>query len=248
MTGISRRRLLTATATAGALGGLGVLTACSANDWSVGSSARGTPAATPKPKLIGDGSTADTGAQPKQPKAERLKPGERPPQFVVFSWDGAGELSNKLFSRFRKVAADHGASMTFFLSGIYTLPQSKKHLYSPPQHPVGASAIGYLSDRHIHSSASSRSGPPGSGPTNPPTATSAARDSVRRGPAEWRSDMQQFVTEWKTNTGFTDLEPFPFDYEKELIGGRAPCCPRAEPPPPPPPPSAGSTTPAAPAA
>ncbi len=101
-------------------------------------------------KPIGDGSTADTGAQPHQPTVERLKPGQRPPQFVVFSWDGAGELSNQLFSRFRKVASDHGASMTFFLSGIYTLPESKKDLYRPPRHAVGASAIGYLADRHIH--------------------------------------------------------------------------------------------------
>src|SRR5690348_18249544 len=37
---------------------------------------------------IGDGSTSDTGPQPHQPVAERLKPGQRPPQFVIFSWDG----------------------------------------------------------------------------------------------------------------------------------------------------------------
>ncbi|SCE43267.1 hypothetical protein GA0115240_160936, partial [Streptomyces sp. DvalAA-14] len=52
-------------------------------------------------------------------------------------------------------------------------------------------------------------------------------DGVGRwSPAEWRSEIDQairFVTEWKTNTGFTDLDPLPFDYRKELIGGRAPC-------------------------
>ena len=41
-------------------------------------------------RLIGDGSTAYTGAQPHLPRPERLKPGQKPPQFVVFSWDGAG--------------------------------------------------------------------------------------------------------------------------------------------------------------
>lgn len=41
MTGISRRRLLAATASAGALGSLGALSACSTNDWSVGSDAKG---------------------------------------------------------------------------------------------------------------------------------------------------------------------------------------------------------------
>ncbi|MEU1530123.1 hypothetical protein [Streptomyces fagopyri] len=227
MTGISRRRLLTATAAAGALG---ALSACSANDWSVGGDDKGQVRdATPRPRLIGDGSTADTGAQPRQPKAERLKPGERPPQFVVFSWDGAGELSNQLFSRFRKVAADHGASMTFFLSGIYTLPESKKHLYSPPQHPVGASAIGYLSDRHIHATLQQIRGAwlEGHEIGTHFNGHFCGSDGVRRwSPAEWRSEIDQakkFVTEWKTNTGFTDLEPLPFDYDKELIGGRTPC-------------------------
>ncbi|MFF4290613.1 hypothetical protein ACFY0R_35695, partial [Streptomyces sp. NPDC001633] len=75
---------------------------------------------------IGDGSTAYTGKQPHQPAMpERLAPGQKPPQFVVFSWDGAGEVGNGLFPRFRKLARDHNASMTFFLSGLYLLPESK---------------------------------------------------------------------------------------------------------------------------
>lgn len=32
-----------------------------------------------------------------------------------------------------------------------------------------------------------------------------------------------FVTKWRTNTGFTDVEPLPFDYSKELVGARTPC-------------------------
>lgn len=53
------------------------------------SSRPGTPKPTARP--IGDGSTSFTGKQPKQPKAPvPLEPGETPPQFVIFSWDGAG--------------------------------------------------------------------------------------------------------------------------------------------------------------
>lgn len=49
-------------------------------------------------KLIGDGSTADTGKQPHQPDTPvPLEPGQTPPQFVIFSWDGAGEVGNGLF-------------------------------------------------------------------------------------------------------------------------------------------------------
>ncbi|MCF3129743.1 hypothetical protein [Streptomyces olivochromogenes] len=230
MSGISRRRLLTAGATAGALG---ALSACSAGGLSVGgeSPEEGghTTQAAPPVKLIGDGSTADTGAQPKQPKAVRMKPGTRPPQFVVFSWDGAGEISNQLFSRFRKVAADHGAAMTFFLSGIYTLPESKKTLYHPPRHAVGASAIGYLADRHIHATIQQVRSAwlEGHEIGTHFNGHFCGADGVRNWTgAEWKSEIDQavrFVTEWKTNTGFTDLDPLPFDYRKELIGGRTPC-------------------------
>ncbi|MFF4394224.1 hypothetical protein [Streptomyces sp. NPDC001480] len=228
MSGISRRRLMTAGATAGALG---ALSACSAGGLSVGGgsgSGRSTAQARPV-KKIGDGSTADTGAQPHQPKATRMKAGTKPPQFVVFSWDGAGELSNGLFSRFRKVAADHGAKMTFFLSGIYALPESKKHLYHPPQHPVGASAIGYLADRHIHATLQQVRSAwlEGHEIGTHFNGHFCGADGVRNwSSAEWRSEIDQavrFVTEWRTNTGFTDLEPLPFDYRKELIGGRTPC-------------------------
>src|SRR3712207_3302018 len=78
-------------------------------------------------RLIGDGSTADTGPQPHQPVPERLEPGQTPPQFVVFSWDGAANLETGLFPRFRSLAAEYGAAMTFFLSGIYALPRSEEH-------------------------------------------------------------------------------------------------------------------------
>ena len=68
---------------------------------------------------------------------------------MIFSWDGAGELDNGLFARFRDLAREHNAKMSFFLSGLYLLPESKKDLYRPPNNPVGASAIGYFKDEHI---------------------------------------------------------------------------------------------------
>ncbi|MFI2237385.1 hypothetical protein [Streptomyces chrestomyceticus] len=185
-----------------------------------------------KAKPIGDGSTADSGPQPHQPeKPRRLEPGETPPQFVIFSWDGAGEVGNGLFPRFRKLAKDHNAAMTFFLSGLYCLPESKKHLYRPPNNKVGASDIGYLSDEHIKATLKNvreawleghEIGTHFNGHF-----CGEARTSVKHWtPAQWQSEIDQamdFVTKWRTNTGFTDLEPLPFDYKKELIGGRTPC-------------------------
>ncbi|MFE9366892.1 hypothetical protein ACFYNN_29725 [Streptomyces sp. NPDC006978] len=221
------------------------LAGCSGPDTGAGGSTPGTgkrsapgaeensPAAAPKGavKLIGDGSTAFTGAQPKLPVAKRLKPGQKPPQFVVFSWDGAGEDSQKLFSHFRAVAKKYDARMTYFLSGVYLLPETKKDLYDPPQHSAGRSDIGFNDTEGIRNTLTELRaawlegneigthfnghfcGPDGG----------VGTWSVE----EWKSEISQaksFVKGWKTNA--PDLKgeaPLPFDYDKELIGARTPC-------------------------
>ncbi|MBQ1091589.1 hypothetical protein [Streptomyces sp. B93] len=192
--------------------------------------AKAAPAPKSVVRLIGDGSTAFTGAQPHLPRAERLKPGEKPPQFVVFSWDGAGEDSQKLFSHFRQVAKDNNATMTYFLSGVYLLPEDRRDLYRPPQHSPGRSDIGF-NDRqgiadtvkqlrlawlegneigtHFNGHFCGRGGGVGEW-------------SVE----EWKDEIAQakaFVKSWKTNTGMRNSAPLPFDYDRELIGARTPC-------------------------
>jgi hypothetical protein len=179
---------------------------------------------------IGDGSTAHTGDQPHQPAVDRLEPGQTPPQFVIFSWDGAGEVGNGLFPRFRKLAADHGASMTFFLSGLYLLPEDRKLEYAPPNGPLGASDIGYLADDHLRMTLDNIRQAWEEGHeigTHFNGHFCAGTGSVARWtPADWKSEIDQakaFVTTWKTQTGWHTEDPLPFDYEKELIGGRTPC-------------------------
>ncbi|MGI5402149.1 hypothetical protein ACQEVG_22425 [Streptomyces sp. CA-135486] len=185
----------------------------------------------PEGRPIGDGSTSDTGKQPNQPpKPIPLEPGQTPPQFVVFSWDGAGEVGNGLFPRFLELAKNHDAAMTFFLSGLYLLPESKKTLYRPPNNGIGASDIGYLTDGHIketlkyvrqawldgHEIGTHFNGHfcGGSGSVG------------NWSPTDWQNEIDQavkFVTEWRTNTGWKDIDPLPFDYRKELVGARTPC-------------------------
>ncbi|MFF8790682.1 hypothetical protein ACF088_38275, partial [Streptomyces sp. NPDC015125] len=219
---------------AGAAAALSV-SGCSSSGSSGSGKVAGKPGQTDptvRAKPIGDGSTAYTGKQPKQPsKPERLAPGQRPPQFVVFSWDGAAEVGNGLFPRFRKLAKDHNASMTFFLSGLYLLPESKKRLYRPPNNPVGASDIGYLTDDHIKATlknvrAAWLEGHEIGTHFNGHFCGTAKGSVAHWTPAQWDSEIEQamdFVTKWRTNTGFTDVEPLPFDYSKELVGARTPC-------------------------
>ncbi|PWV76955.1 hypothetical protein SAMN05421630_105173 [Prauserella marina] len=195
---------------------------------------QGTQKETPEPEQrpgrpIGDGSTSDTGAQPGRMEVSKLAPGQRPPQFVVFSWDGAGEDDQALFSHFREVAKETNANMTFFLSGIYLLPESERDRYRPPGKPVGASDIGYLGDAEIRATLKQlrgawleghEIGTHFNGHFCGPSGGSSWSEQ------DWISETEQareLVQTWRTTTGFTDIPPLPFDYSKELIGGRAPC-------------------------
>lgn len=182
-------------------------------------------------RLIGDGSTAFTGAQPKQPVVQRLAPGQKPPQFVVFSWDGAGEDSQQLFSHFREVGKKYDANMSYFLSGVYLLPDAKKKLYDPPKHNAGSSDIGFNDTKGIRDTLTQVRGAwlDGNEIGTHFNGHFCGKDggvgtwSV----AEWKSEINQaksFVKGWKSNDPeLKGLKPLPFDYDKELIGGRTPC-------------------------
>ncbi|MEV8456823.1 hypothetical protein AB0467_22700 [Streptomyces sp. NPDC052095] len=181
-------------------------------------------------RLIGDGSTAFTGSQSEQPVPTRLAPGRKPPQFVVFSWDGAGEDSQKLFSRFREVGKKHHATMTYFLSGVYMLPKEKRKLYAPPKHNAGSSDIGFNDTEGIRDTIAQVRGAWEDG-----NEIGTHFNGHFCGPEgggtwsvdQWRSEIRQaksFVKEWKTNDpGLAAEKPLPFDYDKELVGGRTPC-------------------------
>lgn len=226
MAALTRRQLLTGSAAAAAV----VAGAGGCEHGAPGGAAgAAAPREIPVLRLLGDGSTADTGPQPKQPVPRRLEPGERPPQFVVFSWDGAGEDDRRLFSHFRQVAAQTGATMTFFLSGVYLLPRSRKELYRPPGKPVGACALGYFDEQHVRATIEQlrlawldghEIGTHFNGHFCDPQGVGTWT------PAQWLDEIEQavgFVHHWRTNTGMTDPRPLPFDYASELIGGRTPC-------------------------
>ncbi|MBT2411568.1 hypothetical protein J7I94_13490 [Streptomyces sp. ISL-12] len=209
------------------------LAGCGAEDSGAGAhgpKAKQAPGAHHAVRLIGDGSTAYTGAQPHLPRPERLKPGQKPPQFVVFSWDGAGEDSQKLFSHFRQVAKANNATMTYFLSGVYLLPEEKRDQYRPPQHSPGSSDIGFGDEQGIADTVEQLRLAWQEGNeigTHFNGHFCGADGGVGAWSVEeWKDEIRQakrFVKTWKTNTGSTKAAPLPFDYDKELIGARTPC-------------------------
>jgi hypothetical protein len=204
-------------------------TSASAASTTTPAAATTTASGRPVLRLIGDGSTSDTGPQPHQPTPRPLAPGETPPQFVVFSWDGAGNLATGQFPRFRSLAADLGASMTFFLTGTYALPVDRRELYHPPQHRVGASAIGLFNRDEVLATMSEIGLAWIDGHeigTHFNGHFCGTNGAGRWSPQEWRSEIDQavgFVQTWRTNAAAPDAPPLPFDYATELVGGRAPC-------------------------
>lgn len=204
-------------------------TASSGDNKKASSGAIKEPAWDGKTHVLGDGSTSNTGPQTGQLKAVPLKPGEKPPQFVVFSWDGALMGDDGLFEHYRKMAEEYNAHMTFFLTGIYLLPKSKKDLYSPPQHTKGSAAISFPTDEHIRTTLEQLGEAWKEGNeigTHFNGHFCGAKGGGDWSVDEWKSEIDQFysfVENWKTNTGYKDIAPLPFDFKKAVVGGRAPC-------------------------
>lgn len=71
----------------------------------------------------------------------KLKPGEKPPQFILFSFDGGA--SGAHWSRVLPIAERTGARVTAMLSGPYLIPDRESNEYTGPGHPNGASEIGF---------------------------------------------------------------------------------------------------------
>ena len=61
------------------------------------------------------------------------------PQFVVVSFDGSGGI--RLWPYWRAVARRAHAHFTFFVSGVYLLPEAERRRYHAPRHRAGVSDI-----------------------------------------------------------------------------------------------------------
>lgn len=71
----------------------------------------------------------------------RLAPGERPPQFVLFSFDGVGVSPN--WDLFLRTAERSNARFTALMTGLYFLTDDARRQYRGPGHRPGEAAIGF---------------------------------------------------------------------------------------------------------
>ncbi|MGQ0466731.1 MAG: hypothetical protein ACT4QG_15575 [Sporichthyaceae bacterium] len=157
----------------------------------------------------------------------KLAPGEKPPQFVVLSYDGAGSLDRWQF--YRNLAKETGAGFTYYVGGTYLLPDAKKNAYRPPNWPVGYSEVGFggtAADvrarmEHIRS-AYTEGAEIG---THFNGHMCGAKGIAAFDTAAWRSEMEQwfgFLENWRTNADAPGAESMPFG-RSAVTGARTPC-------------------------
>ncbi|GAB2989981.1 polysaccharide deacetylase family protein [Saccharothrix stipae] len=108
--------------------------------------------ATPLPMAPRTTDSTSAAATPTVPAAasppswmRRMQPGEKPPQFVLFSFDGAA--SKPHWDRIMPLARQVNAHVTGLLSGVYLVADEDAATYTGPGHPQGLSSIGFGGSR-----------------------------------------------------------------------------------------------------
>lgn len=161
----------------------------------------------------------------------KLEPGDTPPQFIIFSFDGAG--SHQRWNEFMSVADESNSRFTGFLSGIYLLGDEGKYAgaYTGPGHKTGAAAIGYggpeseiVTEVNDLNTAYLKGHEIGTH-YNGHFCDDAPPGGNQWTTADWNDELDQFykfVKNWKTINGYTDAPDLIVPPET-IKGGRTPC-------------------------
>ncbi|WP_029137773.1 polysaccharide deacetylase family protein [Nakamurella lactea] len=107
-----------------------------------------TSGSTPGVTKPGPGTAAATNAAPARAAANvpmtKLKPGQKAPQFVIFSFDGAGDHDK--WQEFMAAAKPTDSRFNGFLTGIYLLTEDNKQKYTGPGHSAGKASVSFGGD------------------------------------------------------------------------------------------------------
>lgn len=166
--------------------------------------------------------TAEEPASPPGPPAwmHRLAPGEKPPQFVLFSFDGAG--SDAHWQRILPLARKSGAHVTAFLTGLYLVPSSDKTRYTGPGHKPGASSVGFggsdsdIAKRIENLTTARRDGHEIGTHFNGHFCAGSEPSAAKWTTAQWNDELDQFFRFVREAPGL-DLP------DGSIRGGRTPC-------------------------
>jgi hypothetical protein len=160
---------------------------------------------------------------------ERLHPGAKPPQFVLFSFDGVGVSKN--WTLFLDTAREADARFTALMTGLYFLTDANKKEYSGPGYKPGESSLAfggteeevieqveYLNKTWFdgHEMGTHYVGHFCAGTKNP------GRDWTT---AEWNHELDQFfrlMNDWKSLNNIDDAPDLAFGSDA-VKGGRTPC-------------------------
>ncbi|MFZ2510345.1 MAG: polysaccharide deacetylase [Gordonia sp. (in: high G+C Gram-positive bacteria)] len=159
----------------------------------------------------------------------KLAPGENPPQFILFSFDGVGVTPN--WDEFLKAADETDARFTALLTGLYFLTDKARSKYRGPGHRPGESSLAFGGTKAEvrqqidypnrtwyagHEMGTHFVGHFCAGTKHPGKDWSVA---------DWNHELDQFfslMTNWRENTGIIGGADSAFGPEV-IKGGRTPC-------------------------
>lgn len=159
----------------------------------------------------------------------RLAPGEQPPQFVLFSFDGVGLTPN--WDMFLATASRSNARFSALMTGLYFLTDDNAHHYQGPGHKPGQAAIAFGGEEHSvleqvsylnrtwldgHEMGTHYVGH---------FCTGAGHHGDLWTTADWSHELEQFfslMTNWRENNAITTGSDLEFGPE-EVRGGRTQC-------------------------
>ena len=166
------------------------------------------------------------GRAPTNLPMKKLKPGQKAPQFIIFSFDGAGN-SEKLNS-FMDTAAETDSRFVGFLTGLYMLTDDQADQYTGPGRNPGESSVGFggdsdevvqrVNDWNRMWSAGNEMGTHYNGHFCGGSGDAWTQD-------DWTSELDQafkFVDDYKADDDIPDAPTMKFT-SADVRGGRTPC-------------------------
>lgn len=188
-----------------------------------------TPTSSAGPSQSGNGTVQEGVALPSGFVPKKLQPGEKPPQFVVVSFDGVGW--HEKWQHWFDVGTKVPFKFTGFLSGTYMLSDETKDAYQGPGHPRGASNINWnsaadlpqeIKDLNQAYLEGNEIGTHFNGHFCDPVLPAGNQWTTD----DWNNELDQFyglMENVKQNNPGVQLDDWAFDPRTEVIGERTPC-------------------------